>query len=190
MPLATLDAADLDSFLARMCAEPEERTHRLVLADWLQDRDDGRAEYVRWAEPADVLTLLYPPVDEPLDAFPTYSTDGTGPRAANFGAVVRLFPLARPLFRLRPSGGGRVRLVGRKVFSCDYGVGDRALIRVDLRRSSGVLLLTFETAPGGVVDYPQGDTVGDPGGAIELWAAGAGPAGVRFYAPADEVGEG
>lgn len=38
---------DLDPFLAAICAEPDDDLPRLVWADWLEDRGDPRAEFVR-----------------------------------------------------------------------------------------------------------------------------------------------
>ena len=35
------------AFLTAIAANPEDDTARLVYADWLQDRSDPRAEYVR-----------------------------------------------------------------------------------------------------------------------------------------------
>jgi uncharacterized protein (TIGR02996 family) len=36
-----------EAFLAALRAEPEEDSHRLVYADWLEERGDPRAEYLR-----------------------------------------------------------------------------------------------------------------------------------------------
>ena len=41
-------SADYIAFLAAILAEPEEDTHRLVLADWLEEKGEGeRAEFIR-----------------------------------------------------------------------------------------------------------------------------------------------
>lgn len=46
---ATRIAAEVDEekFLAAMVANPNDPTPRLLMADWLEDRDDPRAELVR-----------------------------------------------------------------------------------------------------------------------------------------------
>ena len=47
-------------FIAALLAEPDDRTTLLVYADWLDDRDDPRAEYLRLlaADKADEMRAL------------------------------------------------------------------------------------------------------------------------------------
>ncbi len=62
------------SILRAILDEPDDDTHRLVYADWLEERGEmGRSSYIRWwlASPDDVTCLDYPDCGDMTHTFAT-----------------------------------------------------------------------------------------------------------------------
>jgi uncharacterized protein (TIGR02996 family) len=98
--MQTLEAGGAQAFLNAIGANPNDEISRFVFADWLQDRDDPRAEKVRELDSGRVLSLFHPSYETNLANCPFYSTNDTGPRAAWLEKEVLLFPAQRPIWRI------------------------------------------------------------------------------------------
>lgn len=142
---------DYDAFLNAILQTPDERINWLVFADWLEDRDDPRAEALRAAADAGAaLEALYPPLDVFPDDCEPVDLGAAEPDGVFVARVeTEVFPVARRVLLTKARPHRRVELLALNAdnrTACSMGVKVSWRDRVET-------LSEFSLAPGGVLSW-------------------------------------